>query len=247
MTLPEYFVHIGVLSTPKMRFEEMIDVLTERYRISGQKVTTISFIDGRAKEDKKTKFWMLKKKNEVTFCTAFERNNPIKTTYALLWSEVKENSDISSVSLQNAMRRILENFFGTLGNANSATILQYFETTEEKAICRSLFSWANDGSHSIPDDLEFSENTDAPEKYRKRTNLSISEFVRRMAAEQVIREAPHVDVPRLWIEVKRVGNNINQLLVLANSKGFFDKAALTAALEELREVDNLIFDAYTKS
>jgi hypothetical protein len=48
-------------------------------------------------------------------------------------------------------------------------------------------------------------------------------------------------------EVKRVGNNINQLLFLANSKGFFDKAALNAALKELCEVDNLIFDAYTKS
>lgn len=127
----------------------------------------ISFIDGRDKVDAKTKFWMLKKKNEVSSCTAFERRNPIKTTYALLWSEVKEDSGVSSVSLQNAMRRILENFFGTLGNTNSATILQYFETTEEKAICRSLFSWANDGSHSIPDDLEFSENTDAREKYRK--------------------------------------------------------------------------------
>ena len=81
----------------------------------------------------------------------------------------------------------------------------------------------------------------------RRTNISISEFVRRMAADQVIREAPHVDVPYLMREVKRVGYNINQLLVLANSKGFFDKAALAAALEELREVDNLIFDAYTKS
>ena len=81
----------------------------------------------------------------------------------------------------------------------------------------------------------------------RRTNISISEFVRRMAADQVIREAPHVDVPLLIREVKRVGNNINQLLVLANSKGFFDKVALTAALEELREVDKLIFDAYTKS
>jgi len=127
----------------------------------------ISFIDGRDKKDAKTKFWMLKKKNEVSSCTAFERENPIKTTYALLWSEVKENSGLSTVSLQNAMRRILENFFGTLGNANSTTILQYFETVEEKAICRSLFSWANDGSHSIPDDLEFSENTDAADKYRK--------------------------------------------------------------------------------
>ena len=51
----------------------------------------------------------------------------------------------------------------------------------------------------------------------RRTNLSISEFVRRMAAEQVIREAPHADVPLLIREVKRVGNNINQLLFLANS------------------------------
>ena len=81
----------------------------------------------------------------------------------------------------------------------------------------------------------------------RRTNLSISEFVRRMAADQVIREAPDVDVPLLMCEVKRVGNNINQLLFLANSKGFFDKAALNAALEELREVDKLIFDAYTNS
>ena len=81
----------------------------------------------------------------------------------------------------------------------------------------------------------------------RRTNLSISEFVRRMAAEQVIREAPHADVPLLIREVKRVGNNINQLLYLANSKGFFDKVALNAALKELREVDKLIFDAYTKS
>ena len=79
------------------------------------------------------------------------------------------------------------------------------------------------------------------------TNLSISEFVRRMAADQVIREAPHADVPLLIREVKRVGNNINQLLFLANAKGFFDKAALTNALKELREVDKLIFDAYTKS
>jgi len=47
-------------------------------------------------------------------------------------------------------------------------------------------------------------------------------------------------------EVKRVGNNINQLLVLANVKGFLNTAALEAALEELREVDELIFDAYTK-
>ena len=81
----------------------------------------------------------------------------------------------------------------------------------------------------------------------RRTNLSISGFVRMTVADKVIREAPHADVPYLLREVKRVGNNINQLLVLANSKGFFDKTALNAALKELHEVDKLIFDAYTKS
>ena len=80
----------------------------------------------------------------------------------------------------------------------------------------------------------------------RRTNLSISGFIRMTVADKVIREAPHADVPYLIREVKRVGNNINQLLVLANTKGFFDKVALNAALEELREVDKQILDAYTK-
>lgn len=80
----------------------------------------------------------------------------------------------------------------------------------------------------------------------RRTNLSISGFVRMTVADKVIREAPHVDVPLLMREVKRVGNNINQILVLANVKGFLNTAALEAALEDLREVDKLIFNAYTK-
>lgn len=127
----------------------------------------ISFIEGKRKEEKKTKFWMLHKKDEITSCKAYEYENPITTTYALLWKEVKENENISNVSLQNAMRRILENFFGTIGNEKSENIFEHFETPEEKSICRSLFSWANDGSHMIADDFEFSENTDAPDKYRK--------------------------------------------------------------------------------
>ena len=80
----------------------------------------------------------------------------------------------------------------------------------------------------------------------RRTNLSISGFVRMTVADKVIREAPHADVPYLLREIKRVGNNINQLLMLANVKGFLNSAALETALKELREVDKLIFEAYTK-
>ena len=109
----------------------------------------------------------MNKKNEITTVQQYGNTNPITTTYALLWKEVKESNSISRVSLQNAMRRILENFFGTLGNANIDEILKHFEFPEEKSICRALFSWSNDGSHSIPDDLEFSEDNDSSEKYRK--------------------------------------------------------------------------------
>ena len=42
-----------------------------------------------------------------------------------------------------------------------------YNDPEVYSICRSLFSWTNDGSHSIPDDLEFSEDNDSSEKFKK--------------------------------------------------------------------------------
>ena len=33
-------------------------------------------------------------------------------------------------------------------------------------ICRSLISWINDGSHSIPDDLYIDSYTDSIERYK---------------------------------------------------------------------------------
>ena len=127
----------------------------------------VSFMDGRDKTDNKVSFWTLQKKNEISTVKSYNNKNPITTSYALLWKEVKNSDSISSVSLQNAMRRILENFFGTLGNANFGDILKCFASPEEQSICRSLFSWTNDGSHSIPDDLEFSEDNDSSEKFKK--------------------------------------------------------------------------------
>lgn len=127
----------------------------------------ISFKDGRDKVDKNVKFWILKKKNEITSIKCYEQKNPVTTSYALLWKEIKEANSISNVYLQNAMRRVLENFFGTLGNANIDEILKCFDSPEEKSICKSLFSWVNDGSHSIPDDLEFCDDNDASEKFKK--------------------------------------------------------------------------------
>lgn len=65
------------------------------------------------------------------------------------------------------MRRILENYFGMLGNRRDDLIIDRFDTLEEKIICRALFNWINDGSHSINDDLFIDSYTDSIEKYKK--------------------------------------------------------------------------------
>ena len=80
----------------------------------------------------------------------------------------------------------------------------------------------------------------------KRTALSREGFIRSMLSDDEIIERPPADVPLLLREIKRVGNNINQILALANAKGFLDTPRLKVAMDELRSVDRLIFETYTK-
>ena len=64
------------------------------------------------------------------------------------------------------MRRILENYFSILGKDIDERIIDSFDSTEDKMICRSLISWINDGSHSIPDDLYIDSYTDSVDRYK---------------------------------------------------------------------------------
>ena len=111
-------------------------------------------------------FWVIRKDNDISTVSNYGQNNPISTSYELLWSELRENQNITQVSIQNAMRRIIENYFGMLGKGKDETLLSNFETAEEQMIARSLLFWINDGSHSIPDDLYIDSFTDAVPKYR---------------------------------------------------------------------------------
>ena len=126
-----------------------------------------SFVDGRTKVLNDVNFWIISKDNNVSSIRAFEKNNPIKTSYELLWQELKTNTSASLVTTQNIMRRILENYFSILGKNIDERIINSFETTEDKMICRSLISWINDGSHSIPDDLYIDSYTDSIERYKE--------------------------------------------------------------------------------
>lgn len=98
-------------------------------------------------------FWVVRK-SELVSKIEKHNTNPIKTSYELLWSEVRR-TDRSNLTIQNTLRRILENYFKILGGVNPDDICRMFEG-EKKFICKSLFSWVNTGSHFAHDDLYFS-------------------------------------------------------------------------------------------
>ncbi len=71
----------------------------------------VSFIDGRKNPCKKTSFWILRKNEKITSLQSFGMENPIQSSYELLWQELKSEGIKSSLTIQNIMRRIIEKLF----------------------------------------------------------------------------------------------------------------------------------------
>ena len=115
--------------------------------------------DGFLREES---FWMVRKLQHGSIVERHE-TNPIQSAYELLWGDIK-SENISSVSLQNTLRRILENYFTVWGGMSKDEICALFDG-RDKLTCQSLFSWVNDGSHSIHDDLYINHGEQTNEAY----------------------------------------------------------------------------------
>jgi wobble nucleotide-excising tRNase len=107
-------------------------------------------------------FWIVRKQENVSVLAQYD-HNPIKTSYELLWGQVRA-ADRTNLTIQNTLRRILESYFKILGNMDRDEIVGMFEG-REKQICASLFSWVNDGSHAVHDDLYVSADGSVVERY----------------------------------------------------------------------------------
>ena len=81
-------------------------------------------------------------------------------------------------------------------------------------------------------------------KKARKAGMSTASFVRMAIAGKDVMEAPSADVPLLIREVRRVGNNIDQILKIANSKGLLDVPELRKALADDRAVEKMISQAY---
>ncbi|GAT62011.1 AAA family ATPase [Paludibacter jiangxiensis] len=109
--------------------------------------------EGLNRKGEKPQFWILRKNYKFSKIQHYNDQNPIQSSYELLWRDIKEWEKNSGITIQNTMRRILENFFSILGNKRDDYLIGKFQTQEEREICRSLLSWVNEGSHTFSDDL----------------------------------------------------------------------------------------------
>lgn len=98
-------------------------------------------------------FWIVRKSGLESKLFRHD-TNPIKTSYELLWQEVRRR-DFTNPALQNILRRILEFYFTMLGNQKLDAVCNDFDG-KERLICRSLVDWMHAGSHCLYDDLHIS-------------------------------------------------------------------------------------------
>lgn len=96
-------------------------------------------------------FWVVRKPELVSTIERWS-SNPVKTSYDLLWAELRREGP-KPAGIQNTLRRILENYFKILGGIDLDELCEGF-TGVDKLICRSLVSWVHDGSHFVQDDLD---------------------------------------------------------------------------------------------
>lgn len=107
-------------------------------------------------------YWTVRKGADGTTVER-HKSNPIKTSYDLLWEELRR-PEKSLLTIQNTMRRILENYFKVLGRMDFDEICEKFEG-QQKIKCRSLFAWVNDGSHFSHDDAFYTFDQASIENY----------------------------------------------------------------------------------
>lgn len=110
-------------------------------------------------------YWVLSKKQGCSSIGHRLTENPIKSSYELLWNDIRNWENTSALSLQNNLRRVFETYFMVFGGFQESNIISSFTDPEEKKICISLIGWINDGSHSIPDDFYFVPTDDEKIKY----------------------------------------------------------------------------------
>lgn len=80
----------------------------------------------------------------------------------------------------------------------------------------------------------------------EQAGISVSALIRKSVDACEVKAAPPADLYKLIWEIRRVGNNIDQILAIANVRGLLDVPQLRKALADLWETEKLIADTYSR-
>lgn len=108
-------------------------------------------------------FWTIRKKDNISNINISDKNS-IQTSYELLWQDVRDPSNSSSVSIFNTLRRILEYYFNIIGHCDYEKCVNEMEG-QDKLLCKSLLSFINVNSHMVNDDFVVVYDEDNIDKY----------------------------------------------------------------------------------
>lgn len=82
-------------------------------------------------------FWIVRKVNDVSVITSYNQNF-ISTSYEIHWAEVR-SPNRSNIAIQNTLRRILQNYFKTLGKLDKNDIYARFEGRDRRNMWFAIY------------------------------------------------------------------------------------------------------------
>lgn len=147
----------NIINNTNNKFDNIKQIFVLTHNIYFHK--EVSFKKKQQKNKRKISFWIIKKRDNHSIINGYGNENPIISSYNALWLEIKADKP-NPIALPNSMRRILENYFNTLGGISLDDLEDKFEG-EEKNICRSLCSWIHSGSHKCFGDEYYSSLDDS--------------------------------------------------------------------------------------
>ena len=157
----------------------------------------VSFEKGVRKNQ--TGFWIVSKTNDVSTIKRYD-DNPVSSTYEMLWDEVKLAKDnpanVNTASLANVMRRILEYYFKFLGGKDLNRFHRAF-LDGDRQVFKSLISWVNAGSHSSFDDFSAT-----PALYNTETFLKVF--------EELFRKTDHLSHYNMMMGIEENSNQTEE-------------------------------------
>jgi len=94
-----------------------------------REITFISSRESCYNRRNDTMYFIVRKMNNISLIDKFEEC-PIKTSYQLLWDDIKKEN-VDCVSVQNSMRRIIEFYFKFLANLDENKLIDKFQGQEK--------------------------------------------------------------------------------------------------------------------